>query len=112
MKRLTIRNGDGTVSQPTATTVEAAFYRLADYEDTGLSPEELAEIALANKEGRLFIKRRPTEKTCGSCSHFRRREFGKSSGSCDVRKDRHTRCALYVCQSKKACLDYTEAESE
>lgn len=66
MKRLTIRNSDGTVSKPTATTVEEVFYRLADYEDTGLTPDELSEIALANKEGRLFIKRRPTEKTCGS----------------------------------------------
>lgn len=26
MERLTIRNSDGTVSQPTSTTVEAAFY--------------------------------------------------------------------------------------
>ena len=34
MERLTIRNSDGTVSQPTGTTVEAVFYRLADYEDT------------------------------------------------------------------------------
>ena len=33
MERLTIRNSDGTVSQPTSTTVEAVFYRLADYED-------------------------------------------------------------------------------
>lgn len=33
MERLTIRNSDGTVSQPTGTTVEAVFYRLADYED-------------------------------------------------------------------------------
>lgn len=34
MERLTIRNSDGTVSQPTGTTVEAVFYRLPDYEDT------------------------------------------------------------------------------
>lgn len=108
MKRLTIRNSDGTVSQPTATAVEEVFYRLADYEDTGLTPEEISEIALANKEGRLFIKRRPTEKTCGSCSHFCRATVGRASGVCDVRKDRHTRSALYVCQSRKACLDYKE----
>ncbi|MBQ4120454.1 MAG: hypothetical protein IJD35_00415 [Clostridia bacterium] len=108
MKRLTIRNSDGTVSQPTATTVEEAFYRLADYEDTGLTPEELSEIALANKEGRLFIKRRPTEKTCGSCSHFCREKLGRASGHCNARKDRRTRSALYVSQSRKACLDYKE----
>ena len=51
MERLTIRNSDGTVSQPTTTSIEALFYRLAAYEDTGLEPEEvfkgkeLAEIA-------------------------------------------------------------------
>ena len=28
MKRLTIRNGDGSVSQPTDTTFEKAMYRL------------------------------------------------------------------------------------
>ena len=38
MERLTIRNSDGTVSQPTGTTVEAVFYRLADYEDTNREP--------------------------------------------------------------------------
>lgn len=41
MERLTIRNSDGSVSQPTATTIEAVFQRLAAYEDTGLSPEEI-----------------------------------------------------------------------
>ena len=41
MKRLTIRNSDGTVSQPTTTSIEALFYRLAAYEDTGLEPEEI-----------------------------------------------------------------------
>lgn len=51
MERLTIRNSDGTVSQPTTTSIEDLFYRLAAYEDTGLEPEEiitgkeLAEIA-------------------------------------------------------------------
>ena len=40
MERLTIRNSDGTVSQPTGTTVEAVFYRLADYEDTNREPAE------------------------------------------------------------------------
>lgn len=41
MKRLTIRNGDGSVSQPTDTTFEKAMYRLAEYEDTGLTPEDI-----------------------------------------------------------------------
>ena len=39
MERLTMRNSDGSVSQPTRTSVEAVFYRLADYEDIGLTPE-------------------------------------------------------------------------
>lgn len=38
MERLTIRNGDGSVSQLTSTTVGAAFERLAPYEDIGFIP--------------------------------------------------------------------------
>ena len=41
MERLTIRNSDGSVSQPTATTIQAVFEKLAAYEDTGLEPEEI-----------------------------------------------------------------------
>lgn len=44
MERLTMRNSDGSVSQPTSTTVEAVFYRLAAYEDTGLTPEEITAM--------------------------------------------------------------------
>lgn len=33
MKRLTIRNSDGSVSQPTHSTFEKVFNRLAEYED-------------------------------------------------------------------------------
>ena len=32
-ERLTIRNSDGSVSQPTNTTIEKVFYRLAELED-------------------------------------------------------------------------------
>lgn len=81
MERLTIRNSDGTVSQPTTTSIDALFYRLAAYEDTGLEPEEiktmidasmgkaiaeikefegipidrLRELAEADKEGRCAV---------------------------------------------------------
>lgn len=48
MKRLTIRNSDGTVSQPTTTSIEALFYRLAAYEDTGLEPEEIKAMIAAS----------------------------------------------------------------
>ena len=41
-ERLTIRNSDGTVSQPTRTTIESVFYRLAEYEDTDMRPEDIA----------------------------------------------------------------------
>ena len=50
MKRLTIRNSDGTVSQPTTTSIEALFYRLAAYEDTGLEPEEIKTMIDASME--------------------------------------------------------------
>ena len=41
MKRMTIRNSDWTVSQPTNLNWENVLYRLAAYEDTGLEPEDL-----------------------------------------------------------------------
>ena len=44
MKRMTIRNSDWTVSQPTNLNWENVLYRLAAYEDTGLEPEEIADF--------------------------------------------------------------------
>lgn len=44
MKRLTIRNSDSSVSQPTGTTVEEVFYRLAEYEDTGFTPADVRDM--------------------------------------------------------------------
>ena len=44
MERLTIRNSDGSVSQPTVTTIQAVFKKLAAYEDTGLEPADIEEL--------------------------------------------------------------------
>ena len=44
MKRLTIRNSDGSVSQPTDLRWDKALEKLAAYEDTGLSPEEVQDL--------------------------------------------------------------------
>ncbi len=55
MERLTMRNSDGSVSQPTRTSVEAVFYRLADYEDIGLTPEEIRSL-LQTGAGGLYKK--------------------------------------------------------
>ncbi|MFR5990341.1 MAG: hypothetical protein ACLUGP_08135 [Faecalibacterium prausnitzii] len=52
MERLTIRNSDGTVSQPTGTTVEAVFYRLADYEDANREPAEVRQAGTGIPHGR------------------------------------------------------------
>ena len=49
MKRMTIRNSDWTVSQPTNPNWENVLYRLAAYEDTGLEPEEIADAVTAAK---------------------------------------------------------------
>ena len=40
MERMTIRNSDGSVSQPTDLKWAEALDRLAAYEDTGLTPEQ------------------------------------------------------------------------
>ena len=59
MERLTIRNSDGTVSQPTTTTVEQVFYRLADFEDfeetVGFSLEDMRTIYKGMK-GNEYIR--------------------------------------------------------
>lgn len=46
MERLTMRNRDGSYSQPTHTTFEAMFYRLAEFEDfmEEVGAESLDEI--------------------------------------------------------------------
>ena len=60
MQRLTIRNSDGSVSQPIDTTVDDVFQRLADYEDLGFTPDELkAIVASSGKEGSLKKTVRP-----------------------------------------------------
>lgn len=53
MKRLTIRNSDGSVSQPTHSTFEKVFNRLADYEDIGLEPQEIM-AAIQIKHGHVY----------------------------------------------------------
>lgn len=77
-KRLTIRNSDGSVSQPTDLKWAEALEKLADYEDSGLTPAEvhsmcsewcammsvwnsmgsynrLHELAEADKNGRVVV---------------------------------------------------------
>lgn len=77
-KRMTIRNSDGSVSQPTDLKWAEALEKLADYEDSGLTPAEvrsmsgewcammsvltsigsydrLMELAKADKEGRVVV---------------------------------------------------------
>lgn len=88
MKRLTIRNSDGSVSQPNGLKWAEALERLAAYEDTGLEPEEvdkltkdwsdlctvlgecggidaLRELAEANKNGRLAVLPRKPDGSIG-----------------------------------------------
>lgn len=51
MERLTKRNSDGTVSQPTNLRWADALYRLAAYEDTGMKPKEIERILDAYGRG-------------------------------------------------------------
>ena len=51
MNRLTIRNSDGSVSQPTNLNWAKALERLAEYEDTGLTPDEVEHLKLESLEG-------------------------------------------------------------
>ena len=47
MERLTIRNSDGSVSQPTDLRWAEALERLADYEDTKLMPADIEAVIKA-----------------------------------------------------------------
>ena len=62
----------GTVSQPTSTTVEAAFYRLADYEDTDREP---AEIRKLEREYRTAFN-----ELCAMCGRYKREHEGACDG--------------------------------
>ena len=76
MERMTIRNSDGSVSQPTDLKWAEALDRLAAYEDTGLEPEQckkakaiiesafnndtskaerIRELLKADRDGRLVV---------------------------------------------------------
>lgn len=72
MERLTIRNSDGTVSQPTGTTVEAVFYRLADYEDTNREPAEIREL---KREYRTAVN-----ELCYMCGKYKQEHEGACRG--------------------------------
>lgn len=54
MERMTIRNSDGSVSQPTDLKWAEALDRLAAYEDAG-PLDRLLELAEADKDGRLVV---------------------------------------------------------
>ena len=59
MERMTIRNSDGSVSQPTDLKWAEALDRLAAYEDTGLMPrdiEELLKMAVAKTDKVLRLE--------------------------------------------------------
>lgn len=68
----TLRNSDGTVSQPTSTTVEAVFYRLADYEDTNREPTEIREL---EREYRTAVN-----ELCSMCGRYKREHEGACHG--------------------------------
>ena len=55
VNRLTIRNSDGSVSQPTHTTFEAVFNRLAEYEDTELTPQEIEKLKTHSSRELVYV---------------------------------------------------------
>lgn len=73
MERLTIRNSDGSVSQPTNLDWSAALERLAAYEDTRLTPEEV-EIMRETKADAQFM----LAELCGFCDYDRLCELAQT----------------------------------
>lgn len=70
MNRLTIRNSDGTVSQPTHSTFEKVFNRLSEYEDTGLEPDEILTCKELAEAAYAFILLKEY-KSLGTIDHIR-----------------------------------------
>lgn len=73
MKRLTLKSSDGTVSQPISTTIEEVFYRLAEYEDTGLTPAEIEKIKTCRNKGEWIPARSKEDyqylEICSICNY-------------------------------------------
>ncbi len=82
MNRLTGKTKDGKVYQPLYTATKAAFYKLAQYEDTGLEPEQVVEliekgriegkwVSFVNEDGHKQFK-------CSACEETVARNSQKS----------------------------------
>lgn len=110
-ERLTIRNSDGSVSQPTDLRWADALSKLADYEDLGMTMEELQIVAKANRDGRLKLSPDKCSDYCGTCIHYHH-EFGSLSGTCDARIDTDRRTGekipFALHNSRVACKEFYE----
>lgn len=97
MGRLTIRNGDGSVSQPTSTTIEDVFYRLAEIEDIlgdDYDLDRLREAVKKQKEYEQFMERwEQTVKIAGAV-----RQFGAERIAELVEADWDGRCVVLPCK--------------
>lgn len=110
-ERLTIRNSDGSVSQPTDLRWADALSKLAYYEDLGMTMEELQIVAKANRDGRLKLSPDKCSDYCGTCIHYHH-EFGSLSGTCDARIDTDRRTGekipFALHNSRVACKEFYE----
>lgn len=70
--RLSAKSMATRLSQPTSTTVEAVFYRLADYEDTDREP---AEIRKLEREYRTAVN-----ELCYMCGKYKQEHEGACRG--------------------------------
>ena len=86
MERMTIRNSDGSVSQPTDLKWAEALDRLAAYEDTGLMPrdiEELLKMAVAKTNKVLRLKEdlhAMKNELCQYCKKYKQAHEGACDG--------------------------------
>ena len=80
IERLTKRNSNGDVASHVDPQKRHMLFvnRLAAYEDSGLSPEEVQEMARAKAEGRLVEVVR-----CGKCRHYNTTGCSDGCGWCE-----------------------------
>ena len=85
MKRLTVRNKDGSISQPDTTSWAMVFQRLAQYEDTGLEPEDIMGMkkpAEAEKDGEWVVFKDDKgyfRNKCGVCGSPMKRGYKQTN---------------------------------
>lgn len=127
MVRLTVRapDGSGYVSVRKATSQRAFRQRYRDeinqlgiLEDLFLSSfgrttadlEHIRELIIADAEGRVTVRARPTGQVCGNCAWYSPSAADRREGICRKKTEGPLKMPKYVKLKKKGCTGFVSAE--